>query len=234
MALDELSLFSTYLHPHRVFCLAIQLKGDVTLEHRIKEPYSMWKKMERQGGGVDRVYDAVALRVVLKARRELSESDESYEERSRQLCYKAISVAKRIFPAVEGRSKDYVLHPKSNGYQSLHSTHEVAVSPATARAAGREDRLTHFELQVRTASMHHKAEYGHAAHWSYKAEGHKEMKESPDKKTWKAYRPRATGSPGLGKGRSAVPETVSSGRELVTWLHLELRQRKVRVSAVGL
>lgn len=213
-------------------CLVMQLQGDVTLQHRIKEPYSMWKKMGRQGGGVDRVYDAVALRVVLKARREVGESDESYDERSRQLCYKAMSVAKRIFPAVEGRSKDYVLNPKSNGYQSLHSTHEVAVSPANARAAGREDRFTHFELQVRTASMHHKAEYGHAAHWSYKTEGHEKMEDSLDMNTRNAYRPRATGSPGLGKGRSAVPETVSSGRELVTWLHLELRQRKVRFDAV--
>ena len=57
------------------------------MEHRIKEPYSMWKKMERQGGGVDSVYDAVALRVVLKAKREAGETDEAHEEKSRQLCY---------------------------------------------------------------------------------------------------------------------------------------------------
>lgn len=64
-----------------------QLAGGVTLEHRIKEPYSMWKKMERQGGGVDSVYDAVALRVVIKAKREAGETDEAHEEKSRQLCY---------------------------------------------------------------------------------------------------------------------------------------------------
>ncbi|CAM9500512.1 unnamed protein product [Sphacelaria rigidula] len=207
-----------------------QLQGDVILQHRIKEPYSMWKKMSRQGGGIDRVYDAVALRVVLKVQRRKGETDESYDERSKQLCYKAMSVAKRTFPAVEGRSKDYVLNPKSNGYQSLHSTHEVALLPATAWEAGLEDRQTHFELQVRTAAMHHTAEYGHAAHWSYKTEGKDRVaKKVADKKTWKASRPRATGSPGLGKGRPAVPDTVSSGRELITWLHLELRQRKVFV-----
>lgn len=67
--------------------LFYQLAGGVTLEHRIKEPYSMWKKMERQGGGVDSVYDAVALRVVLKAKRDAGETDEAYDEKSRQLCY---------------------------------------------------------------------------------------------------------------------------------------------------
>lgn len=66
---------------------AEQLAGDVTLQHRIKEPYSMWKKMQRQGGGVDGVFDAVALRVIMKARRNPGETDEDYNERSRQLCY---------------------------------------------------------------------------------------------------------------------------------------------------
>lgn len=134
-----------------------------------------------------------------------------------------------MYPAVEGRCKDYVMQPKPNGYQSLHSTHEVAVSPAAAASADGQ-RHTHFELQVRTASMHHKAEYGHAAHWSYKSGG-KENEKVPERKTWRSYeRPVATGMRGQGKGRPAdVPDSVSSGRELVTWLHLELRQRKVFV-----
>lgn len=142
----------------------------------------------------------------------------------------AMSVAKKMYPAVTGRCKDYVQSPKANGYQSLHSTHEVAVSPAAASNSG--ERHTHFELQVRTASMHHKAEYGHAAHWSYKSEG-KEVGsvEKADRNMWKPYRlTKAVEIPVKGKGAStpAVPDSVSSGRELVTWLHLELRQRKVR------
>lgn len=64
-----------------------QLAEPVTLQHRIKEPYSMWKKMQRQGGGVDSVYDAVALRVVLKAKREAGETDSAFEKKTRQLCY---------------------------------------------------------------------------------------------------------------------------------------------------
>eukprot|EP00903_Cladosiphon_okamuranus_P020680 g18989.t1 len=220
-----------------------QLAEEVVLQHRIKEPYSMWKKMTRQGRGVDSVYDAVALRAVIKAKRLPGESDHALEERSKQLCYHAMAVAKKMYPTVEGRCKDYVMYPKPNGYQSLHSTHEASVSPGAAAAANGE-RHTHFELQVRSSSMHHKAEYGHAAHWSYKSDGDAKDEEdeevefesetSPDRKTWKSFeRPMATGTR---RKRSksvstaaAVPDSVSSGRELVTWLHLELRQRKVFV-----
>lgn len=145
----------------------------------------------------------------------------------------AMSVAKKMYPAVTGRCKDYVQNPKANGYQSLHSTHEVAVSPSAAASNGGE-RHTHFELQVRTASMHHKAEYGHAAHWSYKSEGKEGGSvKKPDRNTWKPYRlTKAVEIPLKGKEASpstpSVPDSVSSGRELVTWLHLELRQRKVK------
>lgn len=151
-----------------------------------------------------------------------------------------MTVAKKMYPTVEGRCKDYVMYPKPNGYQSLHSTHEASVSPGAAAAADGE-RHTHFELQVRSASMHHKAEYGHAAHWSYKSDGKDEEEEGEDvetaseRRTWKSYeRPMATGTRSQRRSRSkstaaAVPDSVSSGRELVTWLHLELRQRKVRV-----
>eukprot|EP00752_Nemacystus_decipiens_P005990 g5409.t1 len=215
-----------------------QLAEEVVLQHRIKEPYSMWKKMARQGGGVDSVYDAVALRAVIKPKRLPGETDQALEERSKQLCYHAMAVAKKMYPTVEGRCKDYVMYPKPNGYQSLHSTHEASVSHgAPAAAAANGERHTHFELQVRSASMHHKAEYGHAAHWSYKSDG--DSKEEDDdaaaESVRKSYeRPMATGTRRQRRSKSmstaaAVPDSVSSGKELVTWLHLELRQRKVFV-----
>ena len=138
-----------------------------------------------------------------------------------------MSVAKKMYPAVTGRCKDYVQNPKANGYQSLHSTHEVAVSPSAA-VSNCGERHTHFELQVRTASMHHKAEYGHAAHWSYKSEGKEGgAVKKPDKNTWKPYRLTKAVEIPLKVVSPSVPDSVSSGRELVTWLHLELRQRKV-------
>lgn len=144
-----------------------------------------------------------------------------------------MSVVKKMYPTVDGRCKDYVLNPKPNGYQSLHSTHKVAVSPAAA-ASNDGNRQTHFELQVRTASMHHKAEYGHAAHWSYKSEGGVGSGvKPPEKKTWTTYHKtwKALGAEAKGTATGMigkeVPQSVSSGKELVTWLHLELRRRKV-------
>lgn len=140
------------------------------------------------------------------------------------------SVAKEMFPAIEGRYKDYIANPKPNGYQSLHNGHEVVISPDAARDSTRQGSSAYFELQVRTASMHHTAEYGLAAHWSYKSEGKDSLKwmDEPLKKTWKPYRPHSSKISNASGRAVAVPETVSSGRELVTWLHLQLKQRKVR------
>ncbi|CAM9486610.1 unnamed protein product [Choristocarpus tenellus] len=201
-----------------------QLDGDVRIQHRIKEPYSMWKKMEKQKSGVESVHDAVALRVVLKATRWAGESEESYTARSEALCYQAMAIARRVHPSVQGRFKDYIEHPKPNGYQSLHSTH-------VAEAISKGEPI-HFEFQVRTAEMHHKAEYGHASHWSYKSEETNSLSWMEDNRV-EYGRPKAMGVPGQGPGRLAVPKSVSSGRDLVTWLHLELQQRKVFVFGPG-
>ncbi|CAM9126046.1 unnamed protein product [Discosporangium mesarthrocarpum] len=213
-----------------------QLEGDVIMQHRIKEPYSMWKKMQRQPGGVEGVQDAVALRVVLKARRRLLESDESYTARSEALCYQAMEIAQELYHSVGGRFKDYVSFPKANGYQSLHSTNLFRSSAKEGEDG--EGEAFPFEFQVRTAQMHHRAEYGHASHWSYKTESRNSLSwmgaidttETSKNAIATAYsRPKATGIPGQGPGRAAVPESVSSGRDLVTWLHRELQQRKVFV-----
>ena len=85
-----------------------QLAEEVVLQHRIKEPYSMWKKMARQGGGVDGVYDAVALRAVIKAKRLSGESDQALEERSKQLCYHVsrwVSFRSSSLSLVAGRNR---------------------------------------------------------------------------------------------------------------------------------
>lgn len=128
---------------------------------RVKQPYSLWKKMLRDGlDHVLQVPDALALRVVLKAKTLEGESPEVARARERALCYYAQKkCTQRWQPLVDNpRFKDYIERPKANGYQSLHYT-------AMAEFAG--DNWT-MEIQVRSSEMHSVAEYGLASHWDYK------------------------------------------------------------------
>jgi len=107
---------------------------------RIKHIYSIYRKMETQNKTFSEVLDLYAFRVVV------ANSDE---------CYHALGHIHEIFRPIPGKFKDYITTPKPNGYQSLHTT-----------VIGREG--IPFEVQIRSAEMHHEAEYGVAAHWKYK------------------------------------------------------------------
>lgn len=183
----------------------VQLES-LSLYGRTKEPYSMWKKVARRGMEVKDVLDAVALRVVLKPRRENLESDASYERRSTLLCYQAQAKVEALYTTMESRLKDYIQSPKANGYRSLHITAEMPVS--SADSVIRQP----FEVQIRTFAMHQQAEYGVAAHWSYK------------EAAFGAVAPTSNTSFGY-----QVPPTIQDGREFVNWLHNELQQKKVYV-----
>ncbi|CAM9125541.1 unnamed protein product [Choristocarpus tenellus] len=211
-----------------------QVDGDIMLQQRIKEPYSMWKKMSRQNVGVEGVYDAAALRVVFKTSRRGEEVEETYTARSEDMCYKAMSLAQEMlvhkgYPPVEGRYKDYVAHPKPNGYQSLHATHLVP-------DASNQDLLIPIELQVRSMKMHQQAEFGCAAHWSYKAneaEGFDEVDWMRDTQISSNSNLNNSGSQEHfvtnNKNTLDIPESVVSGRDFVNWLHHHLKQKKVFV-----
>ncbi|CAM9263631.1 unnamed protein product [Ectocarpus fasciculatus] len=208
-----------------------QLTGEATLQHRIKSPYSMWKKMEKNQVGVEGVFDAVAVRVVLEARKWQGESLESYTQRSEDLCYQAscnflaMSVIKKLYPWSQSpqRVKDYVVKPKPNGYQSLHATQLVPdVTDMT-----RHGPSVAIEFQVRSKEMHQKAEFGLAAHWSYK----ESSSTMPTGLGWVEDTNTTITTPHNHKppGKARVPDSVTSGPELVDWLHRELRERKVFV-----
>lgn len=158
---------------------------DVSVNARVKEPYSLWRKMLRYRkemadmrrncrDEIDRrptlslkwVPDTLALRVVLSAMR-LSrlEDDESLRTREKMLCFYALQLISDVWPssmatASENRIKDYITNPKKNGYQSLHYS-------ASMMIGGEE---WPFEVQVRSEEMHKVAEYGEAAHWDYKTQ----------------------------------------------------------------
>lgn len=111
------------------------------LSGRSKRYYSIFKKLSEKGKTIEDLHDLVALRVITA---------------TEENCYAILSVLQQHFKVVEGRFKDYIARPKSNGYQSLH------LSVIDERSG------LPFEFQIRTQKMHEYAEYGVAAHWAYK------------------------------------------------------------------
>jgi guanosine-3',5'-bis(diphosphate) 3'-pyrophosphohydrolase len=107
---------------------------------RAKHLYSIHRKMQRRQVAFEEVYDIIAFRIVV------STIDE---------CYKVLGVIHSFYKPLQGRFKDYIAIPKSNSYQSLHST---VIGPGGER----------IEIQIRTYEMQRIAESGLAAHWKYK------------------------------------------------------------------
>ena len=114
------------------------VKGEVN--GRVKNFYSIYRKLQAQQITLDELYDLLAFRIIVETVQE---------------CYETLGVIHALFRPVPGRLKDYIGMPKGNMYQSIHTT-----------VIGQDgERL---EIQIRTREMHRVAEEGIAAHWSYK------------------------------------------------------------------
>jgi GTP pyrophosphokinase len=123
---------------------------------RAKHFYSIYRKMEEKNLNFDEIYDVLAIRILVHTVRE---------------CYDVLGLVHSEWRPILGRFKDYIAMPKSNQYQSLHTT--VAI-----------DSSDPLEIQIRTHEMHEIAEFGIAAHWIYKEKGKARKNEDVQKMQW--------------------------------------------------
>jgi guanosine-3',5'-bis(diphosphate) 3'-pyrophosphohydrolase len=121
-----------------------------TLSWRIKHYYGIYQKMLKQGITFEQVHDVLGLRIITDTKAD---------------CYAILGLIHSLWTPIPGRFKDYIGVPKSNMYQSLHTT---VIGPKGER----------IEFQIRTSEMNMIAEYGIASHWKYKEKGEVDEKSS--------------------------------------------------------
>ncbi len=136
---------ATNYHLDRVLAeLSAELKKQnvkvLRISPRMKHIYSLWKKLERYNMDIEKIYDIMAIRIMVS----------TIED-----CYQTLGVIHSLWRPLPNRIKDYIALPKLNGYQSIHTTIFTGDGSIT-------------EIQIRTPEMHGRAEYGIASHFAYK------------------------------------------------------------------
>lgn len=114
----------------------------IAVDSRAKRYYSLYKKLLRHDMDLEKIYDLVAIRVIVG----------TIEE-----CYATLGVIHKHWAPLQGRFKDFIATPKPNGYRSLHTTVFCV-----------DNKIT--EIQIKTKEMHEENEFGIAAHWAYEQE----------------------------------------------------------------
>jgi guanosine-3',5'-bis(diphosphate) 3'-pyrophosphohydrolase len=118
---------------------------DVEIKGRTKSIHSIWKKMKKQNIEFEEVYDIFAIRIIIRSKPDREKAD----------CWQVYSLVTDLYQPNPKRLRDWISIPKSNGYESLHTT---VVGPGARWV----------EVQIRTERMNEIAEKGYAAHWKYK------------------------------------------------------------------
>ncbi|MCL2410994.1 MAG: HD domain-containing protein [Treponema sp.] len=129
---------------------------NVEVKSRAKHFYSVYMKMRKRNKTVDEIFDLAGMRIICD---------------SVDNCYTLLGLVHRLGQPGNGTFRDYIARPKSNGYQSLHTTVMIGKDwdsgqEISEQSFGEEGKL--LEIQIRTAEMHQIAEHGIASHWLYK------------------------------------------------------------------
>ena len=140
-------LFAQFTGPIREALDKMGIK--YTIKARVKSPYSIWNKMQNKHVTFEEIYDILAVRIIFEPKKRDEEINECFN------IYVAIS---RIYKSHPDRLRDWLNHPKANGYQALHVT-----------LMSKQGRW--IEVQIRSDHMNEVAEQGFAAHWKYKDGG---------------------------------------------------------------
>ena len=151
-------LFKDFTSPIRAALDSLGIKYEI--KARVKSPYSIWNKMQNKHVSFDEIYDILAVRIIFTPKERANEINECFN------IYVAIS---RIYKSHPDRLRDWLNHPKANGYQALHVT-----------LMSKQGKW--IEVQIRSDRMDEIAEQGFAAHWKYKDgnDGHEDDGELND------------------------------------------------------
>lgn len=132
------------------------------LKARVKSPYSIWNKMQNKHVTFEEIYDILAVRIIYTPKVRSEEINE---------CFKIYVAISQIYKSHPDRLRDWVNHPKANGYQALHVT-----------LMSKQGKW--IEVQIRSDHMDEVAEQGFAAHWKYKEGGNENVDDDSELNNW--------------------------------------------------
>lgn len=144
MSEERQKLFKDFTTPIRAALDSLGIQYEI--KARVKSPYSIWNKMQNKHVSFDEIYDILAVRIIFTPKERANEINECFN------IYVAIS---KIYKSHPDRLRDWLNHPKANGYQALHVT-----------LMSKQGKW--IEVQIRSDRMDEIAEQGFAAHWKYK------------------------------------------------------------------
>ena len=137
-------LFEQFTNPIEASLQKMGIKYEI--KERVKTPYSIWNKMQNKHVSFEEIYDILAVRIIFTPNNREDEVNE---------CFKIYVAISKIYKSHPDRLRDWLSHPKANGYQALHVT-----------LMSKQGRW--IEVQIRSDRMNEIAEQGFAAHWKYK------------------------------------------------------------------